>query len=48
VTDCEDGIKARDELLKVDNNFDVLLIDVFMPEMYKFFLWEGTGWSCLN
>ena len=34
VTDCEDGIKARDELLKVDNNFDMLLIDVIMPEMY--------------
>lgn len=33
VTDCEDGIKARDELLKVDNNFDMLLIDVIMPEM---------------
>ncbi|EGR34354.1 hypothetical protein IMG5_014920 [Ichthyophthirius multifiliis] len=39
VTDVENGRLARDELLKEDSNIDVVLLDLWMPEM--------DGWELL-
>jgi CheY-like chemotaxis protein len=33
VTAVENGRIARDELLKEDSNFDIVLLDLIMPEM---------------
>jgi NIMA (never in mitosis gene a)-related kinase len=30
---CENGLSARDELLKNENEFDLILLDLLMPEM---------------
>ena len=38
VTDVENGRIARDELLKEDACFDLILLDLTMPEMVKNFL----------
>ena len=38
VVAVENGRVARDELLKEDSNFDLVLLDVNMPEMVFFFL----------
>ncbi|CAD8152766.1 unnamed protein product [Paramecium pentaurelia] len=33
VVACETGIQARDELLKTENEFDLILLDLGLPEM---------------
>lgn len=33
VVACETGILARDELLKEESDFDLILLDMIMPEM---------------
>jgi CheY-like chemotaxis protein len=33
VTDVENGRLARDELLNEDKDFDIVLLDLMMPEM---------------
>ncbi|KAM3142973.1 hypothetical protein pb186bvf_005036 [Paramecium bursaria] len=30
---CENGMQARDELLKTENDFDLILLDLMMPEI---------------
>ena len=36
VVATEDGKKAMDELRNEDNNFDLILLDLYMPEMDGF------------
>jgi NIMA (never in mitosis gene a)-related kinase len=33
VTAVENGVLARDELLKEENNFDLVLLDLMMPQL---------------
>ncbi len=45
VTAVENGVLARDELLKEENNFDLVLLDLMMPQLVGNCNFR-TGWSC--